>query len=89
MVKSNLEQVKNEVEKILKELEEINIRIDRVEAEAAVTHHQLKILGDILSPHELQKSHREIAEIKANQQRNTDMISNLMKMHNGEHKKVS
>ena len=86
MIKSNLGRVKKDLEELKKELEEINARIDTVESESAVIHHQVKVLGSILSPDNLEKHNRELQDLQARTDVNTRDIQGLVKMHNGEHK---
>ena len=85
MVKSNLSRVMKDMEELKKELEAINARIDTVESESAVIHHQVKVLGSILSPDNLERHNRETADIRSKVTMNTRDIELLQKMHNGKH----
>ena len=85
MVKSNLARVMKDLEHLKKELENINMRIDNGEAAAAVIHHQVKVLGSILSPDNLEKHNRELQDLQARTDVNTRDIQAISKMHNGSH----
>jgi len=85
MIKSNLSRVMKDMEELKKELEEINARIDTVESESAVIHHQVKTIGVILSPSNLKATHEEMAALKEITKNNTRDIQSLYKMHNGKH----
>ena len=85
MVKSNLARVMKDLEHLKKELENINMRIDNVESASAVIHHQVKVLGSILSPDNLEKHNRELQDLQARTDVNTRDIQIISKMHNGSH----
>ena len=85
MVKSNLARVMKDLESLKKELEAINMRIDNVESSSAVIHHQVKVLGVILSPDNLERHNREIQDLQARTDVNTRDIQAISKMHNGSH----
>ena len=85
MIKSNLGRVMKDLEQIKKELEDINSRIDSVESESAVIHHQVKVLGSILSPDNLERHSRELQDLQARTVINTRDIQLVNKMHNGSH----
>ena len=56
-----------------------------VVSSTAVFQHQITILGHILSPAALEKSHREIADLMARVKVAENRIDRNASMHNGKH----
>ena len=88
VVKNQLARVIEDLKKINDELESVNKRLDTAESSTAVFQHQITILGHILSPAQLEKEHREIADIQARIKVAEGRISSLSAMHNSRHPQV-
>jgi chromosome segregation ATPase len=88
VVKNQLARVIQDLAKINDELENVNRRLDTAESNTAVFQHQITILGHILSPAQLEKEHREIADIQARIKVAEGRISSLSAMHNSRHPQV-
>ena len=88
LIKAKTAELQKELERIARELTGIHSRIDSCESEIGILKHQNKILSTINSPSNLEKHHREIADIKARMLINTRDIQSLHKMHNGSHPKI-
>ena len=88
VVKNQLARVIQDLVKINDELENINKRLDVAESSTAVFQHQITVLGHILSPAELEKQHREIADVQARVKVAEARISSLSSMHNSRHPSV-
>ena len=88
VVKNQLARVIQDLAKINDELENVNRRLDTAESSTAVFQHQITILGHILSPAQLEKEHREIADIQARIKVAEGRISSLSAMHNSRHPQV-
>ena len=85
VVKSQLSRVIEDLKAIQKEMETINTRLDTIESGSAVFRHQVGVLGTILSPANLDKQSREIAEVKKELTHLRDASDRMYKMHNGKH----
>ena len=85
VVKSQLARVIEDLDKITKELESLNSRLDQAESTTAVFQHQLTILGGILSPDHLRDQHRETASLLARLNVIEKQMAELQRMHNGRH----
>ena len=85
VVKSQLSRVIEDLKAIQKEMETINTRLDTIESGSAVFRHQVAVLGNILSPANLDKQSREIAEVKKELTYLRDGLEHQMKLHNGSH----
>ena len=48
VVKSQLNRLMKDFEKALQEINDMNARLDKMEADSAVVHHQTRILASIL-----------------------------------------
>ena len=88
VVKSQLARVIQDLAKINDELESVNKRLDAAESSTAVFKHQITVLGHILSPAQLEKQHREIADIHARVKVAEGRIASLSAMHNSKHPQV-
>ena len=88
VVKNQLARVIQDLAKINDELESVNKRLDAAESSTAVFKHQITILGHILSPAQLEKEHREVADIQARIKVAEGRISSLSAMHNSKHPRV-
>jgi septal ring factor EnvC (AmiA/AmiB activator) len=88
VVKNQLARVIQDLAKINDELESVNKRLDTAESSTAVFQHQITILGHILSPAALEKSHREISDIQARVKVAEGRIASLSSMHNSRHPQV-
>lgn len=88
VVKSQLSRVIQDISQIEKEINDINTRIDQADADRAVIKHQNKVFAGILSPGNLEKSHREISEIKTEIKVMNKNLDKLYGMHNGTHPSV-
>jgi|TARA_R110000824_G_scaffold52492_3_gene145545 septal ring factor EnvC (AmiA/AmiB activator) len=89
VVKNQLARVIQDLVKINDELENVNKRLDVAESSTAVFQHQITVLGHILSPVELEKQHREIADVQARIKVAEGRIASLSSMHNSKHPRVS
>ena len=88
VVKSQLNRLMKDFEKALTEIQSMNERLDKQEADSAVVHHQTRILAGILSPGNLKEQTQEIADLKARGAINTRDVESLYRMHNGNHPPV-
>ena len=87
VVKSQLSRVIEDLKAIQREMEIINTRLDTIESGSAVFKHQVGVLGHILSPANLDKQAREIAEVKKELTYLREGLQHQMKLHNGSHPK--
>jgi hypothetical protein len=87
VVKSQLSRVIEDLKAIQKEMHTMNDRLDTIESGSAVFKHQVNVLGNILSPANLDKQSREIAEVKKELTYLRESADRLYKMHNGSHPK--
>ena len=87
VVKSQLARVIEDLKKVMSEMDLINQRLDTIESGSAVFKHQVNVLGGILSPANLDKQSREIAEVKKELTHLREAADRLYKMHNGSHPK--
>ena len=85
VVKSQLSRVIEDLKAVQKEMEIINTRLDTIESGSAVFRHQVAVLGSILSPANLDKQSREIAEVKKELSHLKESSDRMYKMHNGKH----
>ena len=88
VVKNQLARVIQDLAKINDELESVNKRLDTAESSTAVFQHQITILGHILSPAQLEKQHREMADLIARVKVAESRINANASMHNNKHPKV-
>jgi chaperonin cofactor prefoldin len=89
VVKSQLSRVIEDLKNIEAEMHTINDRLDTIESGSAVFKHQVSVLGGILSPSNLDKQSREIAEVKKELTHLREAADRMYKMHNGKHGPVS
>ena len=87
VVKSQLSRVIEDLKKVMSEMDLINQRLDTIESGSAVFKHQVNVLGGILSPANLDRQSREIAEVKKELTYLRDAADRMYKMHNGTHPK--
>jgi uncharacterized protein (UPF0335 family) len=87
VVKSQLSRVIEDLKNIETEMHTINDRLDTIESGSAVFKHQVNVLGGILSPTNLDRQSREIAEVKKELTYLREAADRLYKMHNGSHPK--
>jgi hypothetical protein len=87
VVKSQLSRVIEDLKAIQKEMHTMNDRLDTIESGSAVFKHQVNVLGNILSPGNLDKQSREIAEVKKELTYLREASDRMYKMHNGTHPK--
>ena len=87
VVKSQLARVIEDLKKVMSEMDLINQRLDTIESGSAVFKHQVNVLGGILSPTNLDRQSREIAEVKKELTFLREAADRLYKMHNGSHPK--
>jgi CRISPR/Cas system-associated endoribonuclease Cas2 len=85
VVKSQLTRVVQDINNIEKILTTINIRIDKTEANQAVTQHQTSVFSDILSPTNLEKLSKNLAELQTEMRVVHKNLDKLYEMHNGKH----
>ena len=85
VVKSQLNRLIKDFERTLAEMQSMNERLDKQEADSAVVHHQTKILAGILSPSNLKEQTQEITDLKARVEINARDVESLYRMHNGNH----
>lgn len=88
VVKSQLQRVIQDIQKLTTEVEKINERLDAVESGASVLRHQVHVFGTILAPSKLEDNHREIERLSVLTIENQKNISKLAAMHNGVHPPV-
>ena len=74
---------------IQEEMHTMNDRLDAIESGSAVFKHQVNVLGNILSPTNLDRQSREIAEVKKELTYLREASERMYKMHNGKHGPVS
>jgi uncharacterized protein (UPF0335 family) len=89
VVKSQLSRVIEDLKNIEAEMHTINDRLDTIESGSAVFKHQVNVLGGILSPSNLDRQSREIAEVKKEVTYLREAADRMYKMHNGKHGPVS
>jgi uncharacterized protein (UPF0335 family) len=89
VVKSQLSRVIEDLKNIEAEMHTINDRLDTIESGSAVFKHQVNVLGNILSPANLDRQSREIAEVKRELTYLREAADRMYKMHNGKHGPVS
>ena len=89
VVKSQLSRVIEDLKKVTSEMDLINQRLDAIESGSAVFKHQVNVLGSILSPANLDRQSREIAEVKKELTYLREASERMYKMHNGKHGPVS
>ena len=89
VVKSQLARVIEDLKKVMSEMDLINQRLDAIESGSAVFKHQVNVLGSILSPANLDKQSREIAEVKKELTYLREASDRMYKMHNGKRGPVS
>jgi chaperonin cofactor prefoldin len=87
VVKSQLARVIEDLKKVMSEMDLINQRLDTIESGSAVFKHQVNVLGGILSPSNLDRQSREIAEVKRELTYLREAADRMYKMHNGVHPK--
>ena len=87
VVKSQLARVIEDLKAIQEEMHTINDRLDAIESGSAVFKHQVGVLGGILSPSNLDKQSREIAEVKKELAYLREASDRMYRMHNGNHPK--
>jgi len=85
MVRQQLTRVAEDIHRIQTELESLNARLDTAESNSVLFEHQLKILGGILSPHDLRDQHKLMANIEARLSVAEERIRANSVMHNGIH----
>ena len=88
VVKSQLSRVMEDIDSIKKELHELNTRLDKTDADSAVTKHQNEVFGTILSPHNLKDLNRSIAELQTEMRVVHKNLDKVFEMHNGTHPPV-
>ena len=88
VVKSQLSRVIQDIKNIEKELHELNTRLDKAEADSAVMKHQNKVFGTILSPSNLEKLNKHIAELQTEMKVVHKNLDQMYGMHNGKHPSV-
>mgnify|MGYP006196443461 CR=1 FL=1 len=88
IVKNQLARVIQDLAKINDELESVHKRLDTAESSTAVFQHQITVLGHILSPAQLEKQHREMADVIARVKVAESRINSNASMHNNKHPKV-
>ena len=89
VVKSQLARVIEDLKKVMSEMDLINQRLDAIESGSAVFKHQVNVLGGILSPSNLDRQSREIAEVKKELTYLREASDRMYKMHNGKHGPIS
>jgi len=89
VVKSQFARVIEDLKAIQEEMHTINDRLDAIESGSAVFKHQVNVLGNILSPTNLDKQSSEIAEVKKDLMYLREASDRMYKMHNGKHGPVS
>ena len=89
VVKSQLSRVIQDILIIQKQLDELNTRLDKAEADSAVTRHQNKVFGTILSPANLKDLNSSIAELQTEMKVVHKNLDKVYEMHNGKHPSVN
>jgi|TARA_R100001086_G_scaffold240972_1_gene167580 hypothetical protein len=85
VVKSKMTRITQDIANIGKSLTTISIRIDKTEANQAVTQHQTSVFSDILSPTNLEKLSKNLAELQTEMRVVHKNLDKLYEMHNGKH----
>ena len=85
MLKSQLARGQEDIQRIQNELESLNARLDTAESNSVLFDHLIKILGVILSPHDLRDQHKLMANIEARLSVAEERIHSNAQMHNGIH----
>ena len=88
VVKSQLSRVIQDIKAMNTELHELNTRLDKTEADSAVTKHQNEVFGNILSPSNLKELNRHIAELQTEMRVVHKNLDKIYSMHNGDHPPV-
>ena len=85
VVRSNVHRLLNDLHAQRKEIDSLSRRSDEITQTCRVIEHQLSVLSQILSPSELRSQNREVAQLLARVETNTQDVEFLKKMHNGNH----
>jgi len=86
--RSQLSRVVEDLTKLAREMRCVEQRLDDGQAQMAVYHQQLKVLGEINSPGNLERHHRELAMTQGKIEALTTRVADLLVQHNGTHKPV-
>lgn len=89
VIKSTVARIQEDLKGVLKEIASLNIRLDATESGDAVMKHQVKTLGGMLSPNNMESRARELEALQYRVnalRRDTD---NLMSIHNGSHPTIN
>tara|TARA_R110000737_G_scaffold40079_4_gene60456 strand:+ start:3516 stop:3872 length:357 start_codon:yes stop_codon:yes gene_type:complete len=85
VVKSQLSRVIEDLDKITREMEKVNERLDASEQGMAVFKHQVNTLAGILSPTNLERRNREMASMEKELSYLREASDRMYKTHNGRH----
>jgi hypothetical protein len=86
--RSQLSRVVDDLTKLAREMRCVEQRLDDGQAQMAVYSQQLAVLGEINSPGNLERHHRELATTKGQIEGLRERINDLLVQHNGRHKPV-
>jgi hypothetical protein len=86
--RSQLSRVVDDLTKLAREMRCVEQRLDDGQAQMAVYSQQLAVLGEINSPGNLERHHRELATTKGQIEGLRERINDLLVQHNGRHHPV-
>jgi uncharacterized coiled-coil protein SlyX len=86
--RSQLSRVVDDLTKLAREMRCVEQRLDDGQAQMAVYNQQLAVLGEINSPGNLERHHRELALTQGKIEALTARMGDLLIQHNGRHKPI-
>ncbi len=89
VIETKLARLISDVKELRATIKEIFNALDELQEGRGVIESQVSTFKTILSPSNLDKSSREIADVQARLTVAEDRLSGLAKLHNGEHKPVA
>lgn len=89
VIETKLARLIIDVKELRATIKEIFNALDELQEGRGVIESQISTFKTILSPSNLDKSSREIADVQARLTVAENRLSSLAKMHNGEHKPVA
>jgi polyhydroxyalkanoate synthesis regulator phasin len=87
--RSQLSRVVDDLTKLSREMRCVEQRLDDGQAQMAVYSQQLSVLGEINSPTNLERHHRELARTQGQIDALRERVSDLLTQHNGQHKSIN
>ena len=86
--RSQLSRVVDDLTKLVREMRCVEQRLDDGQAQMAVYSQQLRVLGEINSPGNLERHHRELATTQGQIEGLRERVHDLLVQHNGRRKPV-